>query len=198
MKHILLILIIAFTSLSCKAQTPIIDINNRTIELVDNAYLKDVNNELDKFVGIWLFSNSTSTLKIVFQKKINIYNGSQYEDLLVGEYQYLENNIEIVNTLANLNNLSDLYDHNLIGNFIIYKNEFPGCSNCNSNEKRIKIDFSFPNLNYLSEMYMGLRYIQTTIPSMQIDFSKKGASIIPNGAQQEPSLPFGRYTLIKQ
>lgn len=185
---------------ACKAQSPIIDIDDRQTELIDGAYLKDVYNELDKFVGTWLYTNGSTSLKVVFQKKTQVFNDNWYEDLLVGEYKYVENGVEKINTLSNLNNLQDVYDHNLTGCLIIYKKGFPGCSNCEIGEKRVKIDFSDPSLNleHLPEMYMGLRFLNELVPKMQIDFAGKGTSVLPEGANGEPSLPFGRYVLVKQ
>ncbi|WP_417855950.1 DUF6705 family protein [Xanthomarina gelatinilytica] len=57
MKKILLITLLILTALSCKAQIIPIeeDINYRIneIEIPDGAYIKDVNNLLDKFIGAW-------------------------------------------------------------------------------------------------------------------------------------------------
>ncbi len=201
MKNIILIALIIVT-FACKAQSPIIDIADRQTELVDGAYLKDVNNELDKFVGTWLYTNGNTSLTITFQKKVQVQSRF-YSDILVGEYKYIENGIEKINTLPNFDNqdnLESLYEHNLTSSFVILKREFPGCSNCEITEKRIKVSFNdpSPNLQHLDGMAMGLRYINDLTPKMQIDFAKKGTSLIPDGASQEPNLPFGRYLLVKQ
>ena len=201
MRNIILIILIA-TTLACRAQSPVIDIADRQTELVDGAYLKDVNNLLDKFAGTWLYTNGNTSLTLIFQKNTQVQSRI-YSDILIGEYRYVEDGVEKINTLSNLNSLSNLYDHNLTSSFVILKREFPGCSNCDNTEKRIKVDFSDPNpnLSYLvGTMYMGLRHISEfgVADKMQIDFAKKGSSIIPVGAPQEPNLPFGRYVLIKQ
>ncbi|MDX1318361.1 DUF6705 family protein [Bizionia paragorgiae] len=204
MKNIILIVLMIVT-FTCKAQSPIVDIADRQIDLVDGVYLKDVNNELDKFIGTWLYTNGNTSLIVKFQKKTQVYSGKYYRDILVGEYRYIENGIEKINTLPNFDNqdnLESLYEHSLISSLIILKREFPGCSNCNDNEKRVKVSFSdpSPNLSHLDGMSMGLRYMsELGVPDkMQIDFAKKGTSLIPVGAAQEPNLPFGRYVLTKQ
>lgn len=200
----LIFVTIMFLVFSCKAQSPIIDINDRQSELVDGAYLKDVYNELDKFVGTWLYSNGTILLEIRFQKKTQVFNDSWYEDLLVGEYRYVENGVEKINTLSNLdnqNNLDSPYAHNLVGSPILLKYEFPGCPDCDPNEKRVKVSFTDPssNLEHLKgRMYMGLRYINDIPEKIQIHFAKKGTAIVEDGAPQEPTVPFGTYLLIKQ
>lgn len=50
MKNILLILISIF-GISCKAQ--IYPLNTSPSDIPNNAYIKDTNNELDKYVGLW-------------------------------------------------------------------------------------------------------------------------------------------------
>lgn len=197
------ILLIIVSIMSCKAQSPIVDINDRQSELVDGAYLKDVYNELDKFVGTWVFIEGSTSLTIKFEKKI-LVQSRVYRDLLVGEYSYVEDGIEKINTLSMFDNedeLENLYEHNLIGSLIIYKKEFPGCSNCDITEKRVKIDFSDPSLGLEhldGTMYMGLRFINELTPKLQIDFAMRGTIILPDGAPIAPNLPFGRYLLIKQ
>ncbi|MFY0630972.1 MAG: hypothetical protein JXR05_11360 [Flavobacteriaceae bacterium] len=55
----LLIILLAISALSCKTQQVIIPVEkhieyqNDEIEFPNNAYLKDVNNLLDKYVGVW-------------------------------------------------------------------------------------------------------------------------------------------------
>ena len=204
MKTIILIALIT-TTLACKAQSPIININDRQTEITDNAYVKDINNELDKYTGTWIYTSGNTSLTIKFEKKIQVYNDDWYEDIIVGEYKYIENGVEKVNTLPNFDNganLDSVYDHNLLGNTIIYNKEFPGCNNCENLERRLRIYFNDPdpNLSYLSGMNMGLRHISELglADKLQIDFARKGTAVIPDGAPQEPNLPFGRYILIKQ
>ena len=203
MKHILLILIITFTSLSCKAQVPILDILDRTSDTPDRSYFKDTTNFLNKFTGTWVYNSGNTVLTIIIEKRLQVYTGDIYEDLLVGEYQYIENGIEKINTLNQINTISnsESYKHNLYGNYDIYPNEFPACDNCSQYEKRVKLDFTdpTPTLSHLNGMVMGLRYLNdNNSEQLQIDFEMNGIITLPNGAQQEPSLPFGRYTLIKQ
>ena len=201
MKNILLIFTIILSILSCKAQSPIIDIADKQTELVDGAYIKDIYNELDKFVGTWVYTNGNTSLTVIFQKKTQVYNGSWYEDLLVGEYQFIENGVEKINTLSNLNTLSDPYEHNLTGCLILLKYQFPGCPECDPSEKRVKIDFTDPSTNMAhlnGIMYMGLRYINDIPEKMQINFGKKGTNIVEDGAPLEPNVPFGTYLLVKQ
>ena len=69
-----------FISLSCKAQSPIINIEDDEGDEIVNAYYKDTNNLLDPFVGTWVLDNGTQYLKIVFEKKTMVDAGNYYEE----------------------------------------------------------------------------------------------------------------------
>jgi hypothetical protein len=115
-KFILALLLITL-SVNCKAQTPVIDLNDRNGERISGAYYKDTNNLLTPFEGTYVLNDGVNYLKIVFQKKIMQYTGSEYEDLLIGEYQYKENGVEKINTLSRLTTpLQHVYHHAIDGN----------------------------------------------------------------------------------
>lgn len=202
MKNIILLITLSIITLACKAQSPIIDIHDR-IEIPNGAYLKDTNNVLNKYTGTWLFTNGNTSIKIVLQKKIQVFSGSIFEDILVGEYQYIENGVEKLNTLPLINTYSpsEYYEHNLTGNFDVFPDEFPKCNTCTQYEKRIILDVSDPNPNFshLNGMKMGLRYLNDNgNEQLQINFEMKGIITLPDNSPIEPSLPFGEYLLVKQ
>ena len=94
MKHIIIILITTISFFNCKAQSPILSIDELGRNNLNNAYYKDLNNELNPFEGTWLYANGNTSLKIVLVKKPMYFNGKYYEDLIIGEYQYIENGVE--------------------------------------------------------------------------------------------------------
>lgn len=102
MKHIIIFLSVSLV-LNCKAQSPIISYNSSNIP--KNAYCKDLNNDLDKFTGTWKYENGNTELVITIVKNEQIDLDSYYTDELAGNYKYIENGVEIVNTL--LNNFND-------------------------------------------------------------------------------------------
>jgi hypothetical protein len=68
MKYILIILTLSITTYNCKAQSPILNMESDGVtkmDMPDNAYYKDVNNELDNFDGTGLYTGLNSSLKIV-------------------------------------------------------------------------------------------------------------------------------------
>ena len=101
MKNIILILTLILT-LSCKAQSNVVGYNSSNIP--ENAYCKDLNNDLNKFTGTWKFVNGNTELTIIIVKNEKVYHkyfSKYYIDELAGNYKYIENGIEIVNTLSN-------------------------------------------------------------------------------------------------
>jgi len=119
MKSIITIYIILFSVLA-SAQT-IVNLDGTPTYEEQGKYYKDINNVLNPFVGTYLYTNGTTSFKIILQKKENSsFNNYYYEDMLIGGYQYIENGIEKVNTLSNLNNnhsngvLYDIHANNIM------------------------------------------------------------------------------------
>jgi hypothetical protein len=198
----------------CKAQT--IDLyGDQTYGTVNNAYYKDVNGFLNQYVGTWLYTNGNTSLKITFQKKEHKYmqgNISYYEDMLVGEYKYIENGIEKVNTLNQINidygaSSIDMRNHHLIEKGCLYHaNNRPRCNDCSPNEKRLEMGLSDPNysnINGLANTFVIRKFVENGIIKLKIWFYSE-IQVQPEDENGNPfnftsfSLPFGEYTLIKQ
>ena len=160
MKNTIYTLLFAITILSCKAQNPIVNIDERYKNTPLGGYFKDLNNEFDTFVGTWEFSSGTTELKIIISKQESFFDGEYYEDILIGEYEYKINGFIIVSTLSNLSdpNVSGR-EHNISGRTIITGNQFIPCQNCDSNERRMKLYFTDPDRNYLATSIV-LRYLE--------------------------------------
>ncbi|MFI0427001.1 MAG: DUF6705 family protein [Flavobacterium sp.] len=117
-KNIITVISCILFGISCKAQNPVIDISDRNGEFINGAYYKDVNNILTPFEGTYVYDDGVNYLKIVFQKKVMQFTGSCYQDLLIGEFQYKKNGVEIVNTLNKLTDpLPNVAHHSIDGNF---------------------------------------------------------------------------------
>ncbi len=59
MPKFLFFVFVAFGSFSCKAQNPIISLDNKGQDgIINNAYYKDVDNVLDAYVGTWIYENT--------------------------------------------------------------------------------------------------------------------------------------------
>lgn len=126
--------------MSATACAQIINIENQPGQIVDGTYYKDTNNLLNPFVGTFTYSNGSDEVQLTFLKKVmSSMNNVYYEDLLIGEYRYIKNGVEVANTLTNLNNsYANGVKYSLWGNTILVGN-VRGCSDCASNEKRLEV-----------------------------------------------------------
>lgn len=212
MKNIIITLFI-LSFLSCKAQTPVIDTygpdNYGTVE---NAYYKDVQNFQDQYVGTWLYTNGTTSLKVVLVKKTMFYKTTSvkkyYADYLVGEYQYIENGVEKVNTLSNLEvNHTNIFNYNLVSITRIWKSAYPKCLDCAADERRLLMFLDEPSRRNIaggiSNEFILRRVVENNVIKLKVQFvyTGRGPFFTIGGAPVNVSgftVPFGDYTLIKQ
>lgn len=200
MKKIIIFTLYIF-SIGCSAQTPIIDITFQNGTRVNGAYYKDINQLINPFRGTWLYTNGTTSLKIVFVKKAMQYNTQYYEDLIIGEYQYIENGVEKVNTLSTINNnYSNQILHSIAGNSILNNENKPPCNDCEEFESRLRLMFTEPNSELYGQMIVRKIMIGSQ-EAIKIIIRKTGdASVWTEGTTPPPSdfkVPSSEYTLIK-
>lgn len=216
MKNIYLIFSIIFFA-SCKAQIlDAYDVNILSGD-INGAYYKDLTNFRDQFVGTWVYSQGNTSLTIQLQKRDNLFNDNGfktfYEDIMVGEYRYIENGIEKINTLSNINiNYGNTFEnntkHNLLGDmFLLFPYNFPSCSECLSNEKRMVFDYTEPNYDAkgVANGYMVVRYfVENGVEKIKIVFYTENQVLFVDSNDNpidnpEPyKIPFGEYVLVKQ
>jgi len=170
-----------------------------------NYYLKDTYNDFDQFVGTWKYDNpqTNTSLIIKLKKVIKFYgeNSDVYVDCLAGEYIYIENNMEIVNTIANLNIQSNPYRNNIMGYLMITDNTYPICPECPEDVIRIKLSFDDPEREYNSGgMHMWHKTEADGTEKIMIELYYDGLGLrywehptTPNTLR----VPYGKYTLTK-
>jgi hypothetical protein len=195
------IIIFLFLGIYSNVQSQVVDIQDKDGTRDTNAYYKDVNNLLNPFEGTYIYTNGNTSFKIILIKKVNQYNGRYYEDLIIGEYQYIENGVEKVNTLSDT---STIYNnqrlHNIDGNTIVDKNyrTWP-CPNCVLNENRLSTSIRDASTNRYAKLIMR-RTINNAQEVLQIKITYV-LSVPYLDGEPEPaafSLPIGEFTLIKQ
>ncbi|HCR76546.1 MAG TPA: hypothetical protein DIW37_09125 [Chryseobacterium sp.] len=176
MKNILLLPIILM-SFSCKAQQ-IYPLNTDFRAIPNNAYSKDINNELLPFIGTWKanFDNKEITIKVdkVDYHYIKLGTHMYYQDVLFIRYSIKNAQGTIIKSTMNLP----------------------------ITEAKIKSDVTFPNQNLVSFTYQGgdcqygwgdvdLKFMDTT----HIKWNYQPESVIltnkncPNGADATIYLP---------
>ena len=200
MKNILVILSIFFIVPNYMAQTPVfdlLDLGNR-IKDINGAYHKDMNNLLNPFEGTFVYENGNTSLKIVLKKKVrSSMNGYLYEDMIIGEYQYIENGVEKINTLNGLSvNHSNGGKYSISGNIIIAGQV--GCNDCLPNEKALRLGLSESSTHNTADLIIR-RTIVDDILAIKVEVMwnmryKKVTDPMPPKA----SFPGGEYILTRR
>ncbi len=195
-----IILVLILTALSCKAQSLIkpLDGGGSCPPYDSNCYEKDTTDEMTKFVGTWKYTsgNTEITFKLKKEEEYQISPDRNYQDLLVGEYKYIENGVEIVNTLADfINNTVSGYRHKIAGGIFMHRLPPYYCED-NSNPAEIKIN---ANLNHPIDSNVDgqliLRYVNDGgTEKIEVCLYDQTTLDTPN----HTLIPNGQYVLIKQ
>ncbi|PTT71022.1 DUF6705 family protein, partial [Chryseobacterium sp. HMWF001] len=192
-----ILLILFLGIISCNAQ--VIPMKADYTEVPDNAYFKDTDNFLDKFVGTWKYQNGNEQLTIILKKEIKHDYHGIYSDVLYGEYKYVNNlGQTLVNTLDKIDfaYTSKSY-HNIIGATFITNNELPICTNCNNGEFRVKSTFKDPDIGGLINSRVVFRYIDSTTIKVKVLGSNGRVTNNPNdNLPDQPRVPAMEYTMI--
>jgi hypothetical protein len=98
MKSVLLLII--FTVISFKSQSPVFTLGQSPVNLPMNSYIKDTNNILNKFVGTWLYNQNGKMFTMSINKQEMIDFNEYYKDMLFGNFKYQINNSLIANTFG--------------------------------------------------------------------------------------------------
>ncbi len=201
MKKIIIFTFYIF-SIGCNAQHPIINITSQNGTRINSAYYKDINQLLNPFEGTWLYTNGTTSLRIVLVKKELQYNSQYYVDLIIGEYQYIENSVEKVNTLSSINTVyPNQILHSIAGNSVLRNENKPPCNDCEEFESRLRLMFVEPNTDLYGTMIVK-KTTQGSQDAIKINIKKTGSgSVWLEGTPPPPldfKVPSGEYILIKQ
>jgi hypothetical protein len=212
LKQIFITYIIFLLVLNCKAQNIVPIFNDTGVDLPENnAYLKDVDNDYNPYVGTWKWENGNNSLTIIFNKLEQYTSGDgDYSDLLVGEYQYIENGVELVNTfplidpfgITNIINPVDAMRNNNIVSYSITTNDigFPPCPECVPNTRFIILSIKDPTKSGLWGGIVMARFVENGIDKIKAKITMRlneNASINYSGPDAI-TVPVGVYTFIKQ
>lgn len=201
MKNTIFLLIVLVSNI-IKSQSTIIDITASEAGLPDGYYLKDTNNILNQFEGTYVYSLN-NIFKISLKKIVNQPVNSHFEDMIIGEYQYIENSIEKINTLSSLNtNYSDQFLKHSIASMYILENKNSWlwkCPECNSNEKRLVLRIRDRLTNRFANLLIR-KTIENRQQVLKVKINSVSAAIWEEGTPEPPAfaLPTGEFTMIKQ
>jgi len=200
MKTIILIFFLILNYWIGFSQSPIINIKDKDGTRQTGAYYKDSNNLLNPYVGTYIYTNGSITLKIVLVKKMQQYNGRYYEDLLIGEYEYKNGSTIIVSTLSDLDTVyGNQRRHSISGNTLMTKTNRPICNECGTNELRVNFTFFDKELELGGSM-VARKTTYNNQEAIKI-FIRCEPVTIYTGNVPPPTqfrVPDGEYLLIKQ
>lgn len=103
MKNILFTILTLITISTFAQQDVTVSIHQKgRLEEEDNLtyYYKDLNNDLDKFLGTWKYIDTNKELTVTFYQETNNYCGNS-QDELYAKFTYSENGILVYNTFTN-------------------------------------------------------------------------------------------------
>lgn len=200
MKKYIYFILLSFTTIACKAQNPIYDISEPSFGKTPGSYFKDLNGNLDGYDGTYLYTNGNTSLKIVLKKKVLSY-GRYYEDLVVGEFQFIKNGIELNNTLANINinYTNEKINHVLTGHMILTGTQW-GCPDCSPTEKRLRLRFR-DNKSKNTAIIDIRKTTVNGVPAIKVNIESAGdirTKIEGEPAPLPPTIELGDYVMIKQ
>ena len=205
MKNAIIILLITF-SFKSYTQTPIIEINSNYIDMISGAYYKDINGLLNKFEGTYVYQNGNQRFKLVLIKKEMQFNSRYYQDLIIGGYQYIDQNgVELGNTLANV---SVVYPNQMIhfinGYNLLKNNNRPICTDCFAGELRLSLSMKNPDKSgYATLIIRKMVSLEDGSESLKIYVTPQrpgnrsyiDGTVPPTIA---PLVPSGEYVLLKE
>ena len=199
MKNLFIKTLLIISFISCKAQTPVFDIDDLENKVLDipGSYIKDTENKLNPYIGTYIYNDGTKMLKIILQKKTMSLRYNYYEDLIIGEYQYIENGIEKSNTLHKLsNNYIDGIYYSIHGNSLYNSNEL--CDDCLPGERHLRAGLVETETHNSAEIDFKL----TTVggqPAIRVWLYWRYRTVV-DGDPEPPqaSFPGGEYIMLKQ
>lgn len=164
-------------------------------------YYKDLDQKLDYYVGTWLYTNGNTSLRIKLKKKehylVETVYKSYYIDLIVGEFQYVENGNLILDRIPLLNDTSiDYFDYSIVSFAFKSFNQSPNFPEANPLIKKLRANYHDPVKPYLN--FKCIMAVNDEIENEKLFFFlKRLISGGPDGVSPDPVLPEGKYVLTK-
>jgi hypothetical protein len=175
-------------------------------------YYKDTDNDFNTFEGTWKWEQGTSSWTIEFKKVVQYhrqhekYNGiefyDEYWDHLVGSYRYVENGVELINSLPiTLGN--DPYTYSMYGSTLTTDGRgFPPCPECVPDARHLIVYMEDPERPGLKGIIRMVRFNEGGVEKIRMKMIKSNSDpriIGPDyTGPMTLTVPSGVYTFIKQ
>ncbi|WBX77348.1 hypothetical protein PG911_03550 [Tenacibaculum ovolyticum] len=136
MEKIIFITATLFIIFSCKAQIiPVEDFENYNQELPNGAYIKDINNLLNKYTGTWKGTYNTKNyeFKIIKYTRVSEIRNLKFDKLLM-RYEITASNGTVIENTLNLPNTSNfIIRGSYLSNKGSYVLNYVGFNDCGQN-----------------------------------------------------------------
>ncbi|KMQ67721.1 hypothetical protein ACM39_12845 [Chryseobacterium sp. FH2] len=194
MKNIILLMFL-ITTISCKAQ--IYPLSTSAGDVPSGAYIKDINNELDQYVGLWKANWQGKTIyldlrKIKLKSESLMSSFYYYSDQILGERKIIDANGTVeIDRISNFDNENAEFwgvTKSLLSSQYVTITFFPK-NMCN---KMASLDIKFLNPEK-TQMQMKFRYV----PSL-LDENCQYANLIKSGGDLPINFPKEDIIFIKQ
>jgi len=181
MKNILYVISFLSICINCKAQQQILSMNTVGMH-IENVYYKDLDNELDPYIGTWKGTFDNKTFIITFSKlKLHNTIGNYDQDRLMGKYKMLDsNNAELYSTY----NLADDKAKVISLGFV-------------EQTSKTKLRLLFSDLCIEGEIHLNFTSLKKTQMHWKY-FTKQTLITDEAGCAVDNEMPRGEMTLIKQ
>ena len=151
---------------------------------------------------MWNFTNGSIDFTVVMRKELKLQTSSGlYRDYLVGEYQYVENGVEKVNTLNLIDSSSiQYYEHLITGSSLVDKNARPACDTCSINDRGVRLTIRHPDLNDVYSEMIVRHFTDNGVEKIRATLLGGGPGLIAPDRTDPVTIdiPDGEYILIKQ
>lgn len=196
-----LLTLVLFTT-TVKAQIVNID-RNPGVDFEPGLYYKDLDKLLDPYVGTWLYTNGNTSLRIKLEKKEHyLYQTSYmsfYTDLIVGEFQYVENGNLVMDRIPLLNDTSiDYFDYSITCFGIYRLNAFDPFPEANPLIRMLRARYNDPVKPFLD--FKAVLALNDEIENERLIFyflRTNMSNVTDDVTPLDPVFPTGQYVLSK-
>ncbi len=201
MKYLIAFFIVCTSA--CKAQT-IIPMYDPPEDFPEEPYFKDLDNNLGTVEGTWVWRDTNASLQIQLAKVEMILSSTgNYFDELIGEYKYIINGLEVVNTLPLVPNTENTSTHHIVGGVITTKNRgFPPCPECAEGTRFIRLIITDGNYPRLYGSMVFAHFVENGIEKLRMRIlNTHNDYVLTDPDYDGPdvlAIPEGVYTFIKQ
>lgn len=138
---------------------------SQTLDITPNA--QNINHNIDKFVGTWIWANGNESLVLIFKKE-NILlplEGNIRADILYGFHQYAKNNTVLESSTQYLNTTYTTKKSTLLGGSFDDHNKISGSIQHKTKNKSVKFEIDYVDANHIKLIKLdNFQGISITLP----------------------------------